>query len=477
MEKYFNDIVASTVEIIKFDSSLKEAVEGCPFGKEAADCLQFFLNLAANMGFETHNYDNYVGEVVFGEGKEFAILAHLDVVPAGSGWKYPPFGGVINDDVSDGGMEGMKIWGRGALDDKTPAIVCLYCLKAMKDQGVTPKRKFKLIVGCNEEAGWKCIEHYNKVAVMPEEGFTPDADFPVIYAEKGILHFTATFPIENSPFTALNAGDRVNMVCADAEAILTRKAGGKLVGYENPVNGTRFSYDNTTNILRVNGKSAHGSTPDKGANALEGLLAFLATCNEDCKKAYDLLFADEKGLKAMQDETGYLTMSPDMASYKNGELKITTDIRFPATLPLSAVTEKLDSFGVAYTIDNYQAPLYNDPNGKLISTLMGVYNEVTGNDAKPIAIGGGTYARALKCGCGFGPEMPGAEVTIHQANEYVTFDTIRTMSTIYYKAIFAIAQGDEEQLPENATKLGTINVTIGGEQKQTGASIFKLILR
>ena len=440
MEKYFDDIVQSTVDILRFDSSLKEAEEGCPFGKEAADCLQFFLELAENMGFETHNYDNYVGEVVFGEGKEFAILAHLDVVPAGNGWKYPPFGGVINDEPSDGGMQGMKIWGRGALDDKTPAIVCLYALKALKDEGVKPTRKFKLIVGCNEEAGWRCIEHYNKVAVMPEEGFTPDADFPVIYAEKGILHFTAEFPINDPPMSALNAGERVNMVCDCATATLTRKAAEALVGYQNPVAGTAFSYDNTTNILRVDGKSAHGSTPDKGANALQATLAFLGGLNEDCQKAYDALFADRTGLKLLEDETGVLTMSPDVAEFKNGVLKITTDIRFPATLPLSDVTAKLDEFGAAYAIDNYQAPLYNDPNGKLISTLMNVYNGVTGKNETPIAIGGGTYARALKCGCAFGPEIQGEETTIHQANEYVTFDRIRLMSDVYYNAIKAIGE-------------------------------------
>ena len=458
MEKYFDEIVQSTVEILKFDSSLKEAEEGYPFGKEAGECLEYFLALASSMGFETHNYDNYVGEVVFGEGKEFAILAHLDVVPAGGGWKYPPFGGVINDDISDDGVEGTKIWGRGTMDDKTPAIVCLYCLKALKDQGITPKRKFKLIVGCNEEAGWKCIDHYNEVAVMPEEGFTPDADFPVIYAEKGILHFTATFPINDAPMSALKAGERVNMVCANAEAILTRKAGGKLVHYENPVAGTHFSYDNTTNILRVTGKSAHGSTPTKGANALEALLAFLATFNEDCKKAYELLFADETGLKSLQDETGHLTMSPDVAIFKNGELKITTDIRYPATLPLSAVTDKLDSFGVEYVIDNYQAPLYNDPNGKLISTLVGVYSQVTGKPTQPIAIGGGTYARALKCGCAFGPEMPGVASTSHQANEFVTFDCIKLMSEIYYKSIKAIACPASD---EGETRVATIRWEIG----------------
>ena len=449
MQKYFDEIVNSTVEILKFDSSLKPAEEGCPFGKEAADCLQYFLGLAESMGFETHNYDNYVGEVVFGEGEAFAILAHLDVVPAGSGWKYPPFGAVINDDISDGGVAGKKIWGRGAMDDKTPAVVCLYALKALKDEGITPNRTIKLIVGCNEEAGWKCIDHYNKVATMPEEGFTPDANFPVIYAEKGILHFTASFPINDAPMSALNAGERVNMVCDNATAILTRNAGGKLVHYENPVCGTRFSYDNTTNILRVDGKSAHGSTPQFGANALEALLCFLSTFNDDCKKAYDLLFADVTGLKTLEDETGKLTMSPDVASFENGVLKITTDIRFPATLPLETVTAKLDEFGVEYIINNYQPPIYNDPNGKLISTLVGVYNRITGKNEKPIAIGGGTYARALKNGCGFGPELNLEESTIHQANEYVTFDRIELMCDVYYNAIKAIC------VPAKKTRLFT----------------------
>lgn len=438
-EKYFDQIVESTVKILQFDSSLKPAVEGCPFGKETADCLHFFLSLAQSFGFETKNYDNYAGEVIFGEGEPFAILAHLDVVPAGNGWKYPPFGGVINDDISDGGMTGRKIWGRGALDDKTPAIVCLYALKTLKDEGLIPQRKIKLIVGCNEEAGWKCIDYYNQVAQMPEEGFTPDADFPVIYAEKGILHFTAKFPVGKNSLSTLNAGERVNMVCDLAQATLTNASAKKLAEYKNVVQGTAFSYDKPTKLLRVSGKSAHGSTPEKGANALQALLKFLAEQDSDFSKAYDCLFTDCAGLKTLQDETGFLTLSPDIAKLENGVLEITSDIRFPATLPLTAVTDKLDSWGVEYEINNYQPPLYNDPNGKLISTLMKVYNKATGRKEEPIAIGGGTYARALKCGCAFGPELADEEATIHQANEYVTFDRIRLMSEVYYEAIKAVS--------------------------------------
>ena len=437
-QNYFDETLQTIVKILQFDSSLKAAEENYPFGKETADCLQYFLDLAASMGFATKNYDNYVGEVIFGDGEPFALLAHLDVVPAGNGWKYPPFGGVINDDVSKGGVTGNKVWGRGAMDDKGPAVCLLYALKALKDAGITPNRQFRLILGCNEEAGWKCIDYYNQVAVMPEEGFTPDANFPVIYAEKGILHVSFAFPIHNAPFSALRGGERANMVCDLATAFIHKNCARVLTEYKNTVAGTHLSYDNTTSALCSYGKSAHGSTPHRGANALQALLAFLAQDNADCKRAYEILFEDSLGLTKLHDETGYLTFSPNVASYKDGVLTVLADIRFPASLPKATVTNLLENEAFSYEIKNYQAPLYNDPNGTLITTLNQVYNQVTGRTEKPIAIGGGTYARALKRGCAFGPEMDGEEDTIHQADEYITFDKIKQLLQIYFEALKAV---------------------------------------
>ena len=181
IEKYKKDVVELTRELIRFDSSLKPAEVGYPFGRECGECLEHFLAHAESLGFKTKNYDNYIGEVIWGEGEPFAILCHLDVVPAGDGWTHPPFAAEMSDELSAGGTSGMKIWGRGAVDDKAPAAVILYAMKALKDTGFRPKRCFKLILGCNEEAGWACIDHYNECATMPDEGFTPDADFPVIY--------------------------------------------------------------------------------------------------------------------------------------------------------------------------------------------------------------------------------------------------------------------------------------------------------
>ena len=147
----FENILKDLSQIIKFDSSQAPAEEGAPFGKGARLTLDYFLGLAASFGFETHDYDGYAGEVIFGEGEEFAILAHLDVVPAGSGWTHAPFGGEID-------RANERVWGRGAMDDKGPAIITLYAMKALKDEGFVPRRKIKLIVGCNEENGWGCID-------------------------------------------------------------------------------------------------------------------------------------------------------------------------------------------------------------------------------------------------------------------------------------------------------------------------------
>ncbi len=415
MEKYLNDTVKTIQELIRIDSTNQPAEEGMPFGKGAARALQAFLSCAAAMGFETRNYDNYVGEVLFGEGEPFAILAHLDVVPAGSGWTHAPFGGEI---------ENGKLYGRGAMDDKGPAVVCLYALKALKDEGFQPRKTIKLIVGCNEECGWGCIDHYKQCAEMPKVGFTPDADFPVIYAEKGILHVKFYFPVENAPFTALYGGKGVNMVCDEAFAQCDKTEGAE-----------RYSLRVEDGLLVSRGVSAHGSTPEKGKNALEPLFAYFARTNEDMRRAHEILFEDIFGLKNFADETGRLTMSPDIANYGDGILSVCVDIRYPATLPLQAVLDVLNKTGVRYEEIHHQSALFNPKDSFLIQTLQRVYNEATGERAEPIAIGGGTYARALECGAGFGPQLCGEPVTIHQKDEYISIPHVKFLLNLYRRAV------------------------------------------
>lgn len=416
-QPYFDDIIKSLRGLIRIDSSQKPELPGMPFGKGAADALAAFLSLAETMGFETRNYDNYAGEVLFGEGEEFAILCHLDVVPAGDGWTFPPFGGEIS---------GGKLYGRGTMDDKGPAVICLYCLKALKEEGFVPSRKIKLITGCNEETGWACIDHYKQAAHMPEEGFTPDADFPVIYAEKGILHVRFSVPVPDAPFLSLSGGDASNMVCASARA--------EAVSADRDA-AEKYGLSCEGNTLLSEGKSAHASTPELGKNALEPLFRYFSETDPLIRRLAGLLFDDSLGLKDLRDETGNLTLSPNVASYENGVLHVTTDIRYPATMAEEDILGRIREAGFPFTVLHSQAPLYNDRNGTLITTLLQVYNEATGEACEPIAIGGGTYARALKKCAGFGPQFLDEPSTIHQKDEYITLENIDRLYRIYLEAI------------------------------------------
>ncbi len=418
MTNYFDEAVKSICESIRFDSSLATYSSKFPFGKGAADCLEHFLTLAQTLGFNVFNYDNYIGEVIFGDGpEEFAILCHLDVVPAGDGWTKDPFGGVV---------ENGSIWGRGAMDDKGPAICCLYALKALKDKGFTPSKKIKLIVGCNEESGWGCIEHYNEVAHMPETGFSPDADFPVIYAEKGILHLRLHFPLPNAPFLHLEGGKQGNMVCDRCEATPRSLTVSKARELGLTVQNKKiFAF----------GKSAHGSTPELGENAILPILKFFESKSEVIARIIDCVFNDIYGLKKLSDETGSLTMSPNVIKYRKKQMLVLVDIRYPATVPVEEVLDRVAKFGVKYETVHFQKPLYHDRNSELVQSLLQVYEECTGKRAEPIAIGGGTYARALKNGVGFGPEMPGDPPVIHMADEHITLERVKLLLDIYERAI------------------------------------------
>ena len=397
-------------QIVKFNSQQTPPVEGAPFGKGAADCLAYFLGLAKSFGFETKNYDNYAGEVIFGEGESFAILAHLDVVPAGNGWTHDPFGGEV-DSINK------KIWGRGTMDDKGPAVIALYCLKMLKDEGFKPAKKIKLIVGCNEESGWGCIDYYSRHAEMPETGFSPDADFPVIYAEKGILQLKLTFP-RLEGFEVLSGGSYANMVCDLVEAVAP--------DYKDKPDG--LTYQNGKIISR--GVTAHGSTPHLGKNAIAPVLEYLGL-----NDMHSLLFGDGFGLEDMQDETGKLTFSPNIISTDGEGIHVICDIRYPATKSESEVLSRISAKGIKYEVLHAQAPLYNDKQSELITTLCSVYNEVTGKNMNPVAIGGGTYERALRYGAAFGPEEEGEESTIHKPDEYITFEKIDKCIKIYKLAI------------------------------------------
>lgn len=422
MKKYLNDMIQSLQWLIRIDSVEEPAQEGKPFGEGCFMALQYTLALAQSMGFATKNVDNYAGHAEIGEGEIFGILGHLDTVPHGKGWSYPPVGGVIDNG---------RIYGRGALDNKGPVIAAMYAVKALLDEGYKPKMKIRFIYGCDEESGWKCMDYYFSKEEKPVMGIAPDADFPVINCEKGVSYYSIALPLPDG-IIDINGGERANMVPDYAMAIVANE----------PKNTSDAKVTKTDNgyVIECVGKSVHASCPDKGDNALWKLFKILSDNYDGVFKIiYDKLTSNDGSkcaIKLSDDISGALTMNLGTAKAVNGMINLMIDTRQPVSIKKEDVLEILrgEFEGFAVEQGDFHDPLYVAPDHELVKTLLEAYNDVMGTDAKPITIGGGTYARALPLGVAFGPIFPGQESSIHSKDENIAIDDLLKMSEIYYEA-------------------------------------------
>ena len=401
MELNFDNLIKCITELCAIESVCDKPEPGAPFGKGVRDALRYTLAVSKELGFNTSDLDGYCGTATVGEGREFGILTHLDVVPAGEGWDTPPF----KPTQKDG-----KLYARGVLDDKAATMVCLFATaELMKTE--SPRRKIRFIFGLDEESGsWECLEHYRSVMPLPEEGFSPDADFPVVNSEKGILHLSLLYPAPDT-LREFEGGDRLNVV-AD-RAFLT-------VGNE------RFSF---------RGKRAHASQPELGENAIAKAIVFLQSRYTTLTPLLRLIDPTGKAAGiACEDESGRLTLSPGTVAIRDGNIELGTDIRYPVTEKPENLICSLEKCGFSVKLIQDQKPLFVAPDSNLVTDLLSAYESVMGS-AKPLQIGGGTFARALKEGVAFGPLFPDEVSTCHQANENISIENLHKMYDIYKAAI------------------------------------------
>ena len=433
-EAYRDEMLADLAAVVAIDSSGGEPKPGAPFGEGPAEALHTFLKIAERMGFETDNVDNYAGTVSLGSGEEtVGILAHLDVVPAGKGWDTDPFQMTIKDG---------KMFGRGVIDDKGSAIAALYGMRIIRDLGIPLKRGIRLVVGTNEEQGSKCMEYYVAHREPPTLGFTPDASYPLIHGEKGSFWAKLHFDKEEMPILKMEAGEVFNAVPFECEVFLdgsvdmdTLKASadkGFSEGYPVTIEKT----DDGKIRMLVKGLAAHGSMPFLGVNA--AVSAAMILCDALGEKAgkmlhfvRDVIGRDPYGKTAgvyFEDENGVLTLNLGLLRFENGEGWLGTDIRFPVTGTGAYATglyrAMAEKYGIRADIPTPSEPHFVPEDSELVTKLLKVYREVTGEqDAKSFTIGGGTYARHVgKKFVAFGPEFGDTDYCMHNANEWYSLD-------------------------------------------------------
>lgn len=429
MKNYFDVMYEATKGLININSVQGEPSENAPFGEGPQKALEYSLALAESMGFRVKNIDNYVGWAEIGEGELFGILAHVDTVPLLDGWKADP----LSADIVDG-----EIIGRGIVDDKGPFILSLYAVKSLLDEGKLPKMRIRFIIGTNEESGWACIDRYLLTEEIPTLAISPDGDFPVINCEKGVAHLEMSMPCPEH-LVDIVSGDRVNMVPDKAVAkfsCISDVAVTYALHY-----GVRLKKDGELWIAEAEGKSAHGSTPWLGDNALLKILNTVASL-DNTFNALACGFAAYDGSKCnigLKDEqSGSLSMNVGYAKKEDDKLLIGLDIRFPISFTHQEIVDRLKvHFDFAeFTMHGAHPALYFDENDPFVQALLSAYKEVTGEmDAKPMTIGGATYARALPRALAFGPCFPNKDNLCHHVNERMSVEDFINTFKIYRIAI------------------------------------------
>ena len=453
MNDHADELIADLAELVAVDSVRGEEAPGAPYGKGPRAALETAERIAKKYGFDAEVRGDRVLCVEYGEGEPaLAILAHLDVVPVGTGWKMTePFKAALKDGV---------LYGRGVADDKGPAVASLYALRALRENGIGLGKKVQLLLGSDEECGSSDIDWYLKNYKMPPMVFTPDGDFPVVNTEKGRIEAYMDAPAGDAPngayIVSLIGGTAVNAVPGEARATLRFVPDEQIIAAMNYCSFFDADFDieskngpDTTVVCR--GKASHGSLPELGVNAVSALLkCILAIPLADCAGLRSLMalndalpFGDTCGMTigayCEDEESGGLTVNLGMMDYSvDGGLHAGLDCRVPCCGDGDEVMRRLDDAlkgcGITVTVRDQVAPHKEPADGEFVQKLLKIYEDYTGEKGETLSMGGLTYVHEVEGGVAFGCTFPGREPRMHEPDENIPLADLILAGAMYGRA-------------------------------------------
>lgn len=407
-------------KLLQYKSVAEHGEAPYPYGKEVGAAKDYMLSLCQSFGFRTKDADGKYAYAEIGEGDELiGILCHLDVVPEGDGWEYPCFDGTV---ATVDGEE--RLYGRGTIDDKGPAVANVFAMKDLLDSGKPLTKRVRIIFGQSEENGdWDDIKAYKEHEELPTYGYNPDGEFPAIYGENGITLFKVSYPLAESGLTSIKAGSAPNAV---ADKCYVQLADGS--------------------VVETQGKAAHGCAPWLGESALSKAMEQLDV--PFAKMYNELIGWDLKGEKlgiAYADEaSGALSLNAGKVVVEEETICMYLDIRYPVTADveklIATIAKGFAEYGASAELIHHMAPVYMDKNGPVMQALLGAYRQVTGDETDAMTTGGGTYARSMDNIIAFGPVFPGHACTEHEKNEYILVEDFLKLREVYRAALEALME-------------------------------------
>ena len=432
-----DEFLTSLKTLISYPSVLNEGENGTPFGQAIQDVLEKTLEICRGLGFTTYlDPKGYYGYAEIGQGAELlAALCHLDVVPSGdeADWQTPPFEATIKDGW---------VFGRGVQDDKGPSMAALYAVKSLLDSGVKFKKRVRFIFGTDEETLWRCMGRYNELEETATLGFAPDSSFPLTYAEKGLLQVKLHGPGSNQ--LELEAGEAFNVVPGKASY-----QGELLEPVVASLQAAAFEYEQNDQQVTLLGLPKHAKDAAEGINAIVRLATVLQPLQAHPALTFiaEAVGEDATGGRLFGDisdePSGRLSFNIAGLTLNSEKSEIRIDIRIPVLADKDQLVAKLAEIAGRYQLNyeefDYLAPLYVPKDSELVSTLMAIYQEKTGDTSPAMSSGGATFARTMPNCVAFGALFPGAEQTEHQANERAFLDDLYRAMDIYAETIYRLA--------------------------------------
>lgn len=444
--KYKDELLADLNTLIGFESVANEKPEECQ------NAINFMLKRANDFGLTGEQVTDESMHIQLGsKGKLCGILSHLDVVPAGNNWSVLPYSLTEKDG---------RLYGRGIADDKGAALVTLYCLRALKEDGIDGVNALRAIYGTSEECGMEDIDGYFEKMPVPDLSFTPDSDYGICYAEKGILQIeVSTKGNLATVLSQLHSGKAINAVPDIAYALLDSSNYDEqnLLELSKKTEGN-FEFNSTIDGLMVisRGKAAHACEPHKGFNAAAALVELLAKAYTSTEIGticdfIDIALGNETdgcslGLKTHCSISGDLTVNLGYIHIEGNEARAAFDIRYPVSITGGSVYRQFRYAAKHNKLDvkvlNHEKPLYIEKDSELVKLLSDAYKAVTGEEPELYTTGGGTYARKLGGkGLAFGPAFKDDEVNMHNADESIDKEKFFTHAQICLEAMYRMYCG------------------------------------
>ena len=451
------EMLADLSALISVKSVAGEPLRDMPYGEGSYKALMTAKDIIDAKGFGTKVYGNAVLSADLNDGEpQLAMLAHVDVVPEGTGWTSDPYTMIEKDGA---------LYGRGTADDKGPAIAALYAMIAAKELAPELTKNCRLILGSAEETGMGDLHFYEKEASYPPMVFSPDADFPLINIEKG--KFGPDFYCEWVESKALprivfaQGGSVSNIVPRAADALiegLTAVDVKPMCDEFAARFGTEITYRDTDNgvIITAYGVAAHASVPANGLNANTVLLTVLTHLPiAESEPFYRLkqlaaliphgdYAGNALGINCKDDESGEISVNFGIFKFGLNGMSGNLDLRTPIcadSMPLAKMTEAaFRKAGINCNTDHI-LPSHSVPaESPFVKTLLSIYEDYTGLKGEALSIGGLTYAHGIPGAVAFGCSFPERDNGIHGIDENILVDELMISAKIFTQAIIDLCK-------------------------------------